>query len=364
MVAALRPAPKEPLPQTSPITDTIKYAFSTNEASGPMNPGYNSTASRQQPGFMPRADRGGSPVPGHGFSPTRGGFLLASGAQGPVGFYKKQAEAKKLKEKDSETLETYIPYGPGDFKRAKLAGIASRLLGAAASRPELALAAAGTVAGAAAADEDHRGEGALGGASTGLTLGSLGSAFMGKKLAFKLQGHTNHQGLGIAIENRKGSVRKGVDKDGKPWRTEMKLPYGYIKGSNGADGEEVDCYVGPVKDAPEAHVVHQHRSNGKGYDEDKVMLGFNSKEEAREAYLKHYNDPKFLGPMKSVPIERLKELVESGKKLVKISALQGARKFSKPGALGAAGRSIEQIAKPIGFGRAGAVAGTLKSGNI
>lgn len=144
------------------------------------------------------------------------------------------------------------------------------------------------------------------------------------KLAFKLQGHTTHQGLGIAIENQKGSVRSGVDKDGKPWRTKMVHPYGYIKGSKGADGEEVDCYVGPKEDASHAHVVHQHKADGTGYDEDKVMLGFESRKDAREAYLKHYNDPKFLGPMKSVPIERLKELLDSKKKLVKISEVTQA----------------------------------------
>lgn len=137
----------------------------------------------------------------------------------------------------------------------------------------------------------------------------------------KLQGHLVHQGIPVAIENRKGSVRSGVDKDGKPWRTVMKHPYGYIQGSKGADGEEVDCYVGPTKDALNAHVVHQHKVDGTGYDEDKVMLGFRSPEAARKGYLAHYNNPKFLGPMKTVPIERLKELLASKKKLVKISSV-------------------------------------------
>lgn len=136
---------------------------------------------------------------------------------------------------------------------------------------------------------------------------------------FKLQGHTTHQGLGIAIENRKGSVRKGVDKDGKPWRTKMIHPYGYIKGTKGADGEEVDCYVGPVADATHAHVVHQKKEDGS-YDEDKVMLGFASEEDARKAYLAHYNTDRFLGPIKSVPMTRFKQMAESGKKLVKIGA--------------------------------------------
>jgi deoxyxylulose-5-phosphate synthase len=101
----------------------------------------------------------------------------------------------------------------------------------------------------------------------------------------------------------------------------LKHPYGYIKGTRGADGEEVDAYVGSKKDAPHAFVVHQHKHDGKGYDEDKVMLGFKDEKAAREAYLKHYDDPKFLGPISKVHIERLRELIASKKKLVKISAV-------------------------------------------
>lgn len=136
---------------------------------------------------------------------------------------------------------------------------------------------------------------------------------------FELQGHTEVQGLPIAIENRKGSVRKGTDADGNEWRTEMKFPYGYIKGSKGADGEGVDVYVGPNKSALTAYVVHQRDKDTGKYDEDKVMLGFDSKKDAKEAFLDHYDDPSFLGPISEVPVERLKELVASKKKLVKIS---------------------------------------------
>jgi hypothetical protein len=149
----------------------------------------------------------------------------------------------------------------------------------------------------------------------------------------KLHGHTTHQGLRIAIENRKGSVRSGVDRDGKPWRTVMKAPYGYIQGTRGADGEEVDAYVGPVKDAPHAFVVHQHKHTGKGYDEDKVILGVRSEEEAKKLYLAHYNDPKFLGPISQVPIDRLKALVAEKKPLVKISGASLSAFFDELGRL-------------------------------
>lgn len=141
---------------------------------------------------------------------------------------------------------------------------------------------------------------------------------------FKLHGHTTHQGLGIAIENRKGSVRSGVGEGGKPWRTEMKHPYGYIKGTKGADGEEIDCFLGPKKDAEHAFVVHQRKEDGKTHDEDKAMLGFSSLEAARAGYLKHYDDPKFLGPISTVPMARLKELISSGKRIVKLSSIEPA----------------------------------------
>ena len=144
------------------------------------------------------------------------------------------------------------------------------------------------------------------------------------KLAFKLQGHDHVQGLDIAIENRKGSVRKGVDRDGKPWRTVMKHPYGYLKGTKGKDGEEIDVYVGPHKDAPIAHVVHQHKADGTGHDEDKVMLGFKNKAHARSAYLAHYNDPKFLGPISSLTVDEMKQRFAGGKKIEKLAVLKTA----------------------------------------
>jgi hypothetical protein len=158
----------------------------------------------------------------------------------------------------------------------------------------------------------------------------LGYSEEGEKVAYKLEGHTTHQGLPIAIENQKGSVRKGVSSEGVPWRTEMKHPYGYIVGTKGKDGEAVDAYVGPVKDAPVAFVVHQHKENGKGHDEDKVMLGFKDEAAARAGYLAHYDakGKKMLGPISAVPMERLKALIDSKKKLEKISEVEDALKVA------------------------------------
>lgn len=182
------------------------------------------------------------------------------------------------------------------------------------------------------------------------------------KLAYRLQGHTDVQGLPIAIENRKGSVRKGKDENGHEWRTKMQNPYGYIVGTKGADGEEVDAYVGPDKQAPKAYVVHQHKPDGTGYDEDKVMLGFRSKKDAKEAYLAHYDSPKFLGPMSAVPIERLRELVASKRKLVKIAKAEPKKSVFKrvrkagPGLGGLVGAGIGAV---IGARRGRPIKGAL-----
>ena len=162
----------------------------------------------------------------------------------------------------------------------------------------------------------------------------------------KLQGHINFQGLDIAVENRKGSVRSGKKPDGGTWRTVMKLPYGYIEGSKGKDGEGVDVYVGPDKTAPVAYVVHQHKPDGTGFDEDKVMLGCDSEDEAKRLYLQHYDDPKFLGPISDVPIDRLKRMIDEGRELRKISMVSMVATLEKR-ALSAPGSEM-QVQAPGG----------------
>jgi hypothetical protein len=134
-----------------------------------------------------------------------------------------------------------------------------------------------------------------------------------------IQDRYDFQGLPIAIENAAGTKREGTDRDGHHWETKMKHDYGFIEGSEAKDGDAVDVYVGPKEDAPAAFVVHQHKPDGTGFDEDKVMLGFGSKQEAKAAYLKHYDDPKFLGPIDKVSVDRLRELVQSKKRLAKIT---------------------------------------------
>lgn len=129
--------------------------------------------------------------------------------------------------------------------------------------------------------------------------------------AMKLDGRMEFQGLPISVENKVGSIRRWKDPhSGEEGETKMEHPYGYIRRTEGMDGDHVDVFVGPQENAETAYVVHQMKSpDFKDYDEDKVMLGFPSPGEAKAAYLKHYNNPKFFGTMTSVPMSEFKQKV-------------------------------------------------------
>jgi len=120
-------------------------------------------------------------------------------------------------------------------------------------------------------------------------------------------GTIEFKGLTVHVENKPGSVREG-----KNWRTELKLPYGEIMGSKGVDGDKVDVYVGPWRDAENVYVVHQNFVGGPKdgkYDEDKVMLGFRSADEAKAAYLAHYNSPQFFRSVTAMAFPLFKRVV-------------------------------------------------------
>jgi hypothetical protein len=125
----------------------------------------------------------------------------------------------------------------------------------------------------------------------------------------------NFRGLPISIENPIGSVRKGVNAKGQPWETRFYYPYGFIDGTQAKDGEEVDCFVGDNPASDMVFIIHQVRAD-TGYDEDKVMFGFNDAKSAKVAYLAHYDSQGYLGKVTSMPFfefkEKLKRLGRQG----------------------------------------------------
>ena len=105
------------------------------------------------------------------------------------------------------------------------------------------------------------------------------------------KGHVTIGDFDITIENPAGSIRKGVDADGKEWQTTMANAYGYIKGTESVDGDHIDVFLHSDMDqwnGRKVFVVDQTNRDGS-FDEHKVMLGFNDKDEAMTAYLANYD---------------------------------------------------------------------------
>ena len=100
----------------------------------------------------------------------------------------------------------------------------------------------------------------------------------------------------------------------------MHYDYGYIRGTEGVDGDHVDCYIGDNIDAKNVYIIHQKIPGTDKYDEDKCMLGFDTLADAKAAYLKQYDKPGFFGGVDTVPFELFKQKVlmkkYHGKKLV------------------------------------------------
>ena len=70
-------------------------------------------------------------------------------------------------------------------------------------------------------------------------------------------------------------------RSGPGWNVVMPAHYGYFKGTVARDKDHVDAYIGPNENAQTAWVIDQIDPDTKRYDEPKVMIGFNSEEEAR-----------------------------------------------------------------------------------
>lgn len=112
-----------------------------------------------------------------------------------------------------------------------------------------------------------------------------------KKSGNYKKGHVKFGGYDYTIENPKGSYRSGVDENGKEWKQKMNDTYGYIRGKFGKDGDHLDMFINDKADLDswngDVYVVDQVNPDGT-FDEHKVMYGYDSLEEAKEAYLSNY----------------------------------------------------------------------------
>lgn len=131
------------------------------------------------------------------------------------------------------------------------------------------------------------------------------------------KGHITIDGYNITIENPKGSERSGTDKDGNKWSVTMNNDYGYIRGTEGVDGDHVDVFLSDNPESGDVFVIDQVNPDGT-FDEHKVMYGFKSALAAKRAYMANYSkDWTGLGNITRVSKEEFKKWVNSSRRKTK-----------------------------------------------
>ena len=136
------------------------------------------------------------------------------------------------------------------------------------------------------------------------------------------KGHVQVGTFNITIENPKGSVRSGIDTEGNKWETTMQNTYGYIRGTEGVDGDHIDVFLSDDIDGwngRKVFVVDQYNEDGT-FDEHKVMLGFNEADDAEAAYFANYDRnwaKKHKTMLTGVNLEEFEKWIESSHRKTK-----------------------------------------------
>lgn len=117
----------------------------------------------------------------------------------------------------------------------------------------------------------------------------------------------DYKGLPVAVEVKKNSFRFR-----KFYKTLMHCDYGYIKGTQGEDGEEIDVYM-INKDSDKVYRIKQLKKGTGQFDEYKYILGARSEDEAKGMYLRHMPEL-FFGGIKEIPFDAFKQLVTEKEK--------------------------------------------------
>lgn len=125
------------------------------------------------------------------------------------------------------------------------------------------------------------------------------------------KGHIKVHGLDIAVENPRGSTRSGKNPDGSDWSHTMSDHYGYIKKTKGADQEQLDVYVGKNPESERVFIVDQLNQDNDQFDEHKIMLGYQSLEEAEQAYKSNFDPGWKVGPIRSLSKDEFKSWLDN-----------------------------------------------------
>lgn len=156
-----------------------------------------------------------------------------------------------------------------------------------------------------------------------------------KALQRKIVRRVVFQGIPISIEANAGQMLSWQDPVTKQTgQTKMSVPYGYIRRTEGLDGEEIDVFLGPNDDSDKVFIIDQMKRPGfSRLDEQKVMLGFVSVREAKATFLENYSDKRYFGDMKEMSLDEFKRmLADKAKKALDLDRMVDRLEERKPGA--------------------------------
>lgn len=128
------------------------------------------------------------------------------------------------------------------------------------------------------------------------------------------KGHQNWRGLGLTFETAEGETRTGKGPDGKEWSVKMPAHYGYLKRTEGADGENLDFYMGPNTDSDSVFVVDQVDAETGRFDEHKIIFGADNQLQAAELYAAGFSDgkgPQRMGAITQLTMEQFKNALRN-----------------------------------------------------
>lgn len=143
------------------------------------------------------------------------------------------------------------------------------------------------------------------------------------------KGHVRINGLDITIEHPAETRRR------EEWPP-LGAHYGYIRGTEGKDGDHVDVFVAPGTPEDIEHrpvfIVNQVREDGT-FDEHKVVLGYMNEAAAKRGYLEGYPEKwKGLGSITKMSMAEFKEWLENGDKSKPVGELPAKAKPKNPAA--------------------------------
>jgi N12 class adenine-specific DNA methylase len=166
------------------------------------------------------------------------------------------------------------------------------------------------------------------------------------------KGHVQVGTFNITIENPKGSVRSGIDTEGNKWETTMQNTYGYIRGTEGVDGDHIDVFLSDDIDGwngRKVFVVDQYNEDGT-FDEHKVMLGFNEADDAEAAYFANYDRnwaKKHKTMLTGVNLEEFKKWIESSHRKTKAFSEYRSVKTIEGQSSGTQGNRLSEVKSRI-----------------